>query len=94
MHEWLFANMDRFSDETLLAAAAEMDLDTDALLAEMDTPEVAEAIGEDCLAGKRMGLRSIPFLFINERRVPRTRLEGKPVVERMIEEARAEDASE
>ena len=94
MHEWLFANMDRFSDETLRAAAAEMNLDADALLAEMDTPEVAEAIEEDCLAGKRMGLRSIPFLFINERRVPRTRLEGQPVLQRMIEAARAEGASE
>jgi protein-disulfide isomerase/uncharacterized membrane protein len=94
MHEWLFANIDEFSDETLRAAAAGMDLDPDALFAEMDSPEVAEAIEEDSLAGKRMGLRAIPFLFINEKRVPRARLEGRPVVERMIKEAMADGAPE
>lgn len=94
MHEWLFANIDEFSDETLRAAAIEMDLDADALFAEMDSPEVAEAIEEDSRAGKRMGLRAIPFLFINERRVPRWRLEGQPVLETMIEKARTEGADE
>ncbi|MDY7107696.1 MAG: thioredoxin domain-containing protein [Planctomycetota bacterium] len=90
MHEWLFANLDDFSDETLREAAIGMDLDPDTLFAEMETPGVAEAIEEDSRAGKRMGLRAIPFLFINERRVPRWNLEGEPVLETMIEKARTE----
>ena len=94
MHEWLFANIDEFNDETLCAAAIEMNLDPNALFAEMGSPEVAAAIEEDSRAGHGMGLRVIPFLFINERRVPRWRLEGQPVLETMIEKARTEGAAE
>jgi protein-disulfide isomerase/uncharacterized membrane protein len=87
MHEWLFQHMDDFSDEALRDAAVEMDLDPDALFAEMDSPEVAQAIEEDCRAGKHLGLRAIPLLFINGRRVPRWHLEGRPVLATMIEKA-------
>ena len=80
MHRWLFANREAFSEETLIAAATEQGHQADAFRTALESPEVASAIHEDCAAGKRMGLRALPFLRINERFVPRWQLEdGRPV---------------
>jgi protein-disulfide isomerase len=88
MHEWLFENMDRLSKETLAEAAIELGLDPEALLAEMQTAAVGNAIAEDALAAKSLGLRGVPFIHINNKHVPRWKKES--VLEAMIEEAAAE----
>ncbi len=87
MHDWLMSNQQRFSDATLRGAAADMGLDPEALFAQMDTPEVAAAITEDARAGKTLGLRSIPMIFINNKFVPRWRFQEHRTLQRMIEEA-------
>jgi protein-disulfide isomerase len=85
MHAWLFDNQDRLSAETLRNVAVELGIDDELLLAEMDAPQVLDAIAEDAEAAKTAGLNSIPFIYINGKRVPRWKLDG--VLEAMIEEA-------
>ena len=96
MHVWLMENRKRFSDETLAAAATEMGLDADALLAEMDSDAVRDAITDDIAAGEKLprlrlgvrpGLYAIPTIFVDGRYVPRWRLEGHPVLETILQQA-------
>ncbi|MCH8151139.1 MAG: thioredoxin domain-containing protein [Planctomycetes bacterium] len=87
MHDWLMSNQRQFSDATLRGAAADMGLDPEALFAQMETPDVAAAITEDARAGKTLGLRSIPMIFINNKFVPRWRFQEHRTLQRMIEEA-------
>ena len=85
MHAWLMGNQSGFNDETLRAAAVGMGLDADALFTEMDSTEVAQAIGEDAAAGKSFGLRGVPFFFVGGRYVPYWRLKGQRLAEHIIE---------
>ncbi len=87
MHEWLMSNRRQFSDATLRGAAADMGLDPETLFAEMESAEVGEAIAEDARAGRTLGLRSIPMIFINNKFVPRWRFQEHRTLQRMIEEA-------
>jgi protein-disulfide isomerase/uncharacterized membrane protein len=96
MHTWLMEHQKEFSDPTLKAAATQMGLDADALLATMDAPEVQAAIAEDVQAGKQLpslrwgmpaGLHSIPSVFINGRFVPRVRLEDRLVLDDILNAA-------
>ena len=54
----------------------------------MEQPEVAAAIAEDAQAGKRLGLRSIPMVFVNGKFVPRWQLDGRSMLGEIVEEAR------
>jgi len=87
MHEWLLANQSRFNDQTLRQAAPGMGFDADALLAEMDTDETAQAIAEDVRAAQRLGVRSVPRIYVNGKRVPRWRLQGHDILQQIIDEA-------
>ena len=87
MHEWLLTNRSRFNDQTLRQATPGMGFDADALLAEMDTDETAQAIAEDVRAAQRLGVRSVPRIFINGKRVPRWRLQGHDILQQIIDEA-------
>jgi protein-disulfide isomerase len=90
MHEWVMTNQKSFSDAGLRAAASGMGLDPAPLLAEMESPEVASAIAADSTAARQLGLRGVPFMFVDSKRVPFWALEGQPLPERIIEEALAE----
>jgi len=76
MHEWLMTNLETFSDETLLQAAREMGLDTQALLREMDSPVVMTEIAKESAFAQRLGLRGVPFIFINGRHLHRWNKDG------------------
>ncbi len=93
MHVWLFENLADFSDERLRAAADEMGLDASAFFAALDTSAVANAITSDAAAGKRVGLRAVPTVFINGRRVPRWQRQGESVLESIMDEAVKEPAA-
>ena len=71
MHVWLMTNLKTFSDETLALAAVDMGLDPDALFAEMQTTEIAKEIARDATLGGRLGLRAVPFIFVNGRHLAR-----------------------
>ena len=70
MHEWLFANQTAFTDAKLQAQVTKMGLPMSAFMSELSSANIAAAIGNDCSVGKRVGLRGIPMLFVNEKQVP------------------------
>jgi protein-disulfide isomerase/uncharacterized membrane protein len=71
MHDWLMNNQDTFSDATLTQQARDMGLDPDALFREMQSVAIATEIMKEAAIAQRMGLRSIPFLFVNDKLVHR-----------------------
>jgi protein-disulfide isomerase/uncharacterized membrane protein len=88
MHAWLMANRERFSDDTLRAAAPGLGLDPDALIATIDGPVVAAALARDLAAAKALNVTQLPMLFINGRFVPRWKVVDQSVLPQLIEEAR------
>jgi predicted DsbA family dithiol-disulfide isomerase len=87
MHDWLMGNQSGFGDATLRRAAAAMGLDPEALFAEMESPEAESAITEDVQAARRLGVRSIPFIFINDKFLPRWNLQGHDILQEVVGEA-------
>ncbi len=85
MHDWLIRNQKTFSDDAVFAAAASMDFNVDQFAKEMQSPRIADLIVEDVMAGKKLGLTGVPFVYINNRRVPRWRMDG--ILEAMVVEA-------
>jgi protein-disulfide isomerase len=90
MHAWLFDNLERLSEQTLHEAADELGIDEGALFAELQAAQVTGAIEEDATAGQTVSLTSVPLIFINQKRVPRWRVEGVPAG---LIEAAAQDPS-
>jgi protein-disulfide isomerase len=76
MHAWLFEDLDRVNEETISAAAVELGIDRGALITEMRSRSVGDAIATDAQAGKSLGLNSVPFIFVNGKRVPHWRTDG------------------
>ena len=87
MHEWLLANQSRFNDQTLRQVAPGLGFDADALFAAMDTDNTAQAIAEDVRAAQGLGVRSVPRIYINGKRVPRWKLQGHDILQQIIDEA-------
>lgn len=99
MHVWLMENAAGFSDEAVVAAAAEMGLEPTAFQAALDSPEVQKAIAEDVRAahtfpilryGAGPGLPGVPTIFINDKLVPRWRSAGRQVLDIILHAAAAE----
>ncbi len=97
MHNWLMSNPDNLTPEKIAAAAQSIGLDAAALKAAMDSPAVQQAIAADISAGSATGLQSIPWVYLNGRRV--MRWSGKPdasdidaVVTRLLDTAKGEQA--
>jgi protein-disulfide isomerase/uncharacterized membrane protein len=84
MHEWVADHVDDFSVASLRAAATEMGLDPDALVAKMESPEVEAALQEDIRAGKLTGLRSVPWFMIEGRWVPRWLKQGDSIIDEIV----------
>ena len=77
VHEWLMSGPESLDDEDLRAACARIRLDVDALLTLRDGEEVGEAVAEEIAAGRRIGIRQIPTIYVNERQVVRWRWLGE-----------------
>ncbi len=76
MHAWLFAHPGGVTQPAVEAQAAAMGLDRAAFARTLADAAVSAAIREDCLAGKQLGLISVPSVYVNRQFVPRWRLEG------------------
>lgn len=87
MHVWLMENQTALSEAALADVAAGLGLDSNSLQETMNGLAVTQAIEEDCKAAKSVGLRSIPFIFVNGRYLPRWRLEGQPALVKILETA-------
>ncbi|MFQ5412419.1 MAG: DsbA family protein, partial [Phycisphaerae bacterium] len=100
MHAWLMANQEGLNEAALRAAAVEMGFDPTALFSAMNDPQIAFAIEEDCRAAKstpKTSMRAsflwragIPTIYINEKVVPRWRLQDRIVIHRILDAAYAE----
>lgn len=87
MHAWLMANHARFSMAGLDSAAREMGIDPARLSAEMQSAEVTATIAADTRAAQTLRLTAVPWVFVDNRWVPRTSRAGKVVIDRILEEA-------
>ncbi|MCK4342967.1 MAG: thioredoxin domain-containing protein [Phycisphaerae bacterium] len=91
--------MRQTADQALRSAAAEMGFDVDEFYAALELDQGQANILDDIEAGKRLpqlrhgtrpGLHGIPTIFINNRYVPRWRMEGNPVLEKILSAAAEE----
>ena len=77
VHDWLMSGPESLDAEILRAACARFDLDVDALLTLRDGGETGKAVAENVAIGRRLGIRQIPTIFVNERQVVRWRWLGE-----------------
>jgi protein-disulfide isomerase len=91
MHTWLMANQGKVDAGALSTVAAQLDLSADAFTAALSSPEVRNAVIEDARAAQRLDINAIPMIFVNGKRVPRWRLEGRHVLQDIIKEAMEAD---
>jgi len=91
MHEWQIEHAKDLSSASFGQAAADLGLDSDALEAMMQDPDVALAVQDDMDAGgvKRFG--SVPAVFVNGRYVPRLFLDGDCILDDIASEVLGED---
>jgi protein-disulfide isomerase/uncharacterized membrane protein len=107
MHDWLMDNQAQLGGglpesaspqqladafrRTLERAAGELGFETPALVAAMQDPAAGAAIAEDAQAGKRLGARFIPWVYVNNRWVPRWSLTGHDIVGQILDAAGSDD---
>jgi protein-disulfide isomerase/uncharacterized membrane protein len=89
MHDWLLANRSRFSEALLRENAAALGFDGDEVLRVMNAPEAQAAVRAAAAAAEPLRAAGRAIVFVNERWVPRWRLEGHDVLGSIIEEAAA-----
>ena len=87
VHAWLMTGP-ALDDARILAFAATEGLDGAELLHTMSSGEVASMITADVTEGKRLRQRSLPFIFVNGRLLPRWRMNDDPILDLVIAEAR------
>ncbi len=90
MHEWLIANQDAYAEDQMLIYAAHLGVDGQALISTMQGMEVSQALADDQAAGKRTGLRSVPWLLVNGRYLPRWQIQGESILREVAAIARQE----
>ena len=87
MHLWLEDHRNGYSDPLAKAQAAAMGLNADEFMKKLDSPDVDKLVSLDADIGKRIGIPEVPRIFINGKVLPRWKLPGQFVIERVIEEA-------
>lgn len=87
MHAALM-ELDGELDEAIIRnAAMQLGFDVDALWDAMNDPACDAGIQEDLRSAQGVGIKGIPMLLIDGKRVPRWKLEGAQIVEKIIQEA-------
>lgn len=87
MHEWIMNNQQAVTDANLRAQAQKIGLDPDTFIGRIDSPDVSEVVTNDANIGYRIGIPSIPRIFINGKLVEFWKAPGDFVLERIVEEA-------
>ncbi len=91
MHEWLFDKQKvGLSGFVVRSAGRRAGLDGPALIEAAEDPALEAHIIEDIDAAKAIGLKSIPFLWINGRQVTRWKVLDESILPEIIDEARRE----
>ena len=86
-HEWLMENWDRLDSATLEDVARATELRLNLLEAAVADAEVQNSIDEDARAANSLGVRSIPLVYVDGKRVPRVRRGEEPVIDWILEKA-------
>lgn len=92
LHDWAFANqpeLGSMDEGDWAAVAAEHGIDAGAFVEAMMNPAVDRLIAADIAEYKRLRLRHLPSLRIEQKLMPRWYLEGEPVIDRVLIEAKA-----
>lgn len=89
-HAWLMEARRPIDEARLREGARGVGLDGDLLLATLAEAGVLAAVRADADAARRLGIHSIPFLFLGGRRVARWKVEGGDLLERLLETALSE----
>ncbi|RMF82978.1 MAG: hypothetical protein D6744_05565, partial [Planctomycetota bacterium] len=87
MHDRMMAANAPIDDAWLGNAAAALGLDSAAFSEALASSEAGAAVADDVAIGKRIGVRSIPTIFVNGRRVPRWLRSGEPILGEIVAEA-------
>lgn len=87
MHEWLATNRESVSDASILGAAEHLGLDRSAFAEALSQPFLRNTISRNARLGNRLGLRSIPMIFVNGRQVARWKWENENLLGRILLEA-------
>ena len=87
MHVWLIEHPRKLDPYSIRQACPALGLDADALFQAIVSNDASAFIAEDARLGKDRGLAGVPFIWINNRQVARTRLDKKLVLEQLLEAA-------
>ncbi|MGE3180897.1 MAG: thioredoxin domain-containing protein [Phycisphaerae bacterium] len=87
MHAWLFENRESFSMDKLKAAATAQGLDADKLTTAMESAEIKNQIVQEATTGRKLGINSIPRVFVNNKMIPRLFVQDLPILETILNKA-------
>ncbi len=99
LHNWILANRGKSSEAEIRAACAELALDPADVAAASARPEVLAIILRDARAvqqlgrrqyDQRMGQGGLPMIYVNERAVPRWKLDNRLILPEILERATRE----
>lgn len=86
-HVWLMENWNRLDSATVAEVAEAAELRANQLEAAMSGPEIDGAVMEDAEAATQLGVRSIPLVYVDGRRVPRVRHGDETVISWILDRA-------
>ena len=75
-HDKLFENYNRLNDEKVREIAKELKLDLAQFEKDWKDPAIAATVQADLTEGNRIGVRSVPTVFVNGKQVKRRTLDG------------------
>lgn len=87
MHDWLLAHQVPLNDDLLREGAKAAGVDPAALLAKMNEPEIAAIVSTDAANGRSFIMQGVPSVYVNNRWVPRWKLEGEDIFGRIVDAA-------
>lgn len=90
MHDWLLSHQSSLNDSALLTAAPQLGFDGIGLLAEIQKPDVAARIRDECNAAKRLGLSAIPTVYVNRKPVGMWDYYGQNILASILDAAAAQ----
>jgi protein-disulfide isomerase len=83
LHDALFQNFDQLSEKKLIEIQDSLGLDKEKMKAQMQAPQVIDAIRNDLHLGKELNVTGTPTVFVNGHRLRKPSMEG---FQKIIEE--------
>jgi len=88
-HSRLFRNQKGLNNEVILGIAERLDMDMERFERDLNSPDIALLIERDRSEAKRIGVKSVPSVFVNGRLLRDRSLQGfREMIERELERKR------